>query len=98
MAWYHTFLGAARRTMAGRSRFLAGGIIALACILLAGSTALVLSAYEITADLPQKADIHGLGDMAQATTIFDANDKPVFTIFKEQRIEVPLDKISPNLR
>jgi penicillin-binding protein 1A len=97
MAWYHTFLGAARRTMAGRSRFLAGGIIALACILLAGSTALVLSAYEITADLPQKADIHGLGDMAQATTIFDANDKPVFTIFKEQRIEVPLEKISPNL-
>ena len=28
--------------------------------------------------------------------IYDAKDRPVFTIFKEQRIEVPLEKISPN--
>lgn len=35
--------------------------------------------------------------MAQATTIFDARDQPVFTIFKEQRIEVPFERISPNL-
>ena len=35
--------------------------------------------------------------MAQSTTLFDAHDKPVFTIFKEQRIELPLEKMSPNL-
>ena len=35
--------------------------------------------------------------MAQATTLFDASDKPVFTIFKEQRIEVPLSRVSQNL-
>jgi 1A family penicillin-binding protein len=81
----------------GRSRSLAAGIIALALILVVGSTAFVWGAYEITADLPQKTDIRGLGDMAQATTIFDASDQPVFTIFKEQRIEVPLNHISPNL-
>ena len=39
----------------------------------------------------------GLGDMAQATTIYDASDHPAFTIYKEQRLEVPLDKVSPNL-
>jgi 1A family penicillin-binding protein len=81
----------------GRSRSLAAGIIALALILVVGSTAFVWGAYEITADLPQKTDIRGLGDMAQATTIFDASDQPVFTIFREQRIEVPLNHISPNL-
>jgi penicillin-binding protein 1A len=97
MAWHQSILNSARRVSAGRSRFLAGGIIALACLLLVGSTAFVWAAYEITADLPEKADIRGLGDMAQATTLFDDNDKPVFTIFKEQRIEVPLAKISPNL-
>jgi len=41
--------------------------------------------------------LRGLGDMARATIIYDANDAPVFTIFKEQRIEVSLDRISPNL-
>ena len=35
--------------------------------------------------------------MAQSTTILDAKDAPVFTIFKEQRIEVPFERISPNL-
>src|ERR1051326_1401703 len=35
--------------------------------------------------------------MAQATTIYDAHDAPVFTIYREQRIEVPLQRISPNL-
>ena len=97
MAWHHTLLSSARRATAGRSRFVAAGIIALACFLLVGSTAIVWAAYEITADLPQQGDIRGLADMAQATTIFDADEKPVFTIFREQRIEVPLDRISPNL-
>ena len=35
--------------------------------------------------------------MAQATTLFDAADRPAFTIYKEQRIEVPLQKVSPHL-
>ena len=35
-----------------------------------------------------------IGDMAQATTLLDASDKPAFTIFKEQRLEVPLERMS----
>ena len=53
--------------------------------------------YDLTAGLPDRTALRGLGDMAQATTILDAGDKPVSTIFKEQRIEVPLDRVSPNL-
>jgi penicillin-binding protein 1A len=36
--------------------------------------------------------------MPQATTLYDVHDRPVFTIFKEYRIEVPLSQISPHLR
>jgi hypothetical protein len=36
MAWHQSILNSARRVSAGRSRFLAGGIIALACLLLVG--------------------------------------------------------------
>jgi len=54
-------------------------------------------AYDLTAGLPTKAQVRGLGEMAQATTIYDAHDAAVFTIFKEQRTEVPLERISPNL-
>jgi 1A family penicillin-binding protein len=53
--------------------------------------------YDITAGLPSRDAVAGLGDMAQATTIYDREDRPVFTFFREQRIEVPLARMSPNL-
>jgi 1A family penicillin-binding protein len=53
--------------------------------------------HDLVRGLPDSAAIRGLGDMAQATTIYDANDQPVFTIYKEQRIEVPLERVSPNV-
>jgi penicillin-binding protein 1A len=52
---------------------------------------------DIIAGLPDRQAIRGIGDMAQSTTIFDAQDRPVFTIFKEQRIEVPVEKLSRHL-
>ena len=70
-------------------------ILAISAIFTASVAAWM--SYDLTAGLPKRDAISGLGDMAQSTTIFDANDKPAFTIFKEQRIEVPLEKMSPNL-
>src|SRR5262245_26254808 len=47
--------------------------------------------------LPDDAAMRKIGDMDQATAVFDASDRLAFTIYKEQRIDVPLDQISPNL-
>jgi penicillin-binding protein 1A len=68
--------------------------IALISALAAGVTAWFTA--DVTAGLPDRQAIRGLGDMAQSTTIYDIRDRPVFTIFKEQRIEVPFERISPN--
>ncbi len=88
--WIHTLL-------AGRPRVLTALVAMLAIVVfLAGGWAAWFS-YDLTAGLPNRHALSGIGDMAQATTILDAADKPAFTIFKEQRIEVPLEKISPNL-
>ena len=35
--------------------------------------------------------------MSQATTLLDAHDQRAFTIYREQRIEVPLSRMSPHL-
>src|SRR3954467_3472255 len=69
----------------------------MALMLFATAGAGAWFSYDLIAGLPGAKEIHGLGDMAQATTIFDAHDVPVFTIFREQRIEVPLEKMSPDL-
>jgi penicillin-binding protein 1A len=53
--------------------------------------------HEITTGLPTTAELRGVGSMAQATTLYDAQRRPAFTIFQEQRIDAPLSAISPNL-
>ena len=47
--------------------------------------------------LPDENEIGRIGEMAQATTVYDHRDNFAFTIFEEQRIEVPLSKMAPNL-
>ena len=85
------------KVFAGRPRTLMAlvGVLAAVVFLLAGWGAWF--SYDLTAGLPDRTALRAIGDMAQSTTILDAADKPVFTIFKEQRIDVPLERMSPNL-
>ena len=41
--------------------------------------------------LPDTTELRRIGEMDQATAVYDGRDRLAFTIFKEQRIEVPLD-------
>jgi penicillin-binding protein 1A len=47
--------------------------------------------------VPDQAALRGIGSMAQATTLLDAHDRQAFTIFREQRIDVPLSRVSRKL-
>src|SRR3954470_24656824 len=47
--------------------------------------------------LPDQEAMRRIGEMDQATAVYDDTDALAFTIFKEQRIDVPLEQISPNL-
>ncbi len=86
-----------RRTFTGRPRVLGATISVLAVAVLASAGGLAWFAYDLTTGLPNRQALRDMGDMVQSTTIFDASDRPAFTIFKEQRIEVPLQKMSQNL-
>ena len=54
--------------------------------------------WALLSGLPSRDELRLLGQMPQATTLYDVQNRPVFTIFKEYRIEVPLSQISPHLR
>ncbi|HSC27549.1 MAG TPA: PBP1A family penicillin-binding protein [Vicinamibacterales bacterium] len=54
-------------------------------------------AYDVATSVPDRVGIRALRVMAQATVLFDAGDRPVFTLAKEHRIEVPLSDLSPDL-
>lgn len=97
MSPVRTWLAPVRRALAGRPRVLATTIILIALGIAGITGAIAWFCYDIAAGLPSTKELHGLGEMAQATTIYDIRDTPVFTIYKEQRIEIPLSRISPNL-
>ncbi len=55
------------------------------------------SLYRLVSGLPTRAELTTLGQMAQATVIYDAGNRPAFSIFQEQRRDVPLTAVSPHL-
>src|SRR6266545_6593420 len=75
--------------------FAAIGAFALAALLTIGGTFWFLAS--LRNGLPDNEAIGRIGVMDQATSVFDSKDQLAFTIFKEQRVDVPLEEISPNL-
>src|SRR4051812_11267345 len=69
--------------------------VALAMVLSVGGGIWFLVA--LRNGLPDVDAMRRIGEMDQATAVFDDHDRLAFTIFKEQRIEVPLSQVSPNL-
>lgn len=60
--------------------------------------AVVATVVLLFAGLPGRNELRNLGEMPQATTLYDIHKRPVFRIFKEYRIEVPLSRMSLHLR
>src|SRR5688572_27821525 len=81
----------------GNRRLFVACIVALSLV---AWTAAGVSAWfvrGVVTGLPDKRDVREIGAMAQATTLLDVHGQPAFTIFKEQRIELPVERVSPHL-
>ena len=57
-----------------------------------------LFAHQLLTDVPDRSTLNRVTQMARSSVFYDHRGRPAFTIFKEQRIEVPLGAMSPNLR
>lgn len=95
--WLRARADAIGESLSGRPRVLISLTAALAVLFVLSAGWAAWFTYELTEGLPNRRAMRSVGEMAQATTIFDAANEPVFTIYKEQRIEVPLKEMSPNL-
>jgi penicillin-binding protein 1A len=85
-------------TLSDRPRVVFAGLAAISVAAWSLAAWVAWFSYDLTFRLPGRDALAALGDMAQSTSIFDASDRQVFTIFKEQRIEIPLSRVSPHLR
>jgi penicillin-binding protein 1A len=80
-----------------RRRVFVAAVVSIAVLIWASVGAVGWALTTAAAGLPQDDAIAKVSAMSRATTIYDTQNRPVFTIFKEQRIEVPLSRVSPHL-
>jgi 1A family penicillin-binding protein len=89
-----------RRVMAmaeaHRRLSIAAVVVVSSCAVIAIGTT-IWFVVSIVGSIPDTAALRGIGTMAQATTLLDAQDHQAFTIFREQRIDVPLSRVSRGL-
>ncbi|MGE0866362.1 MAG: transglycosylase domain-containing protein [Vicinamibacterales bacterium] len=69
----------------------------LAAVFVAAGALFTWLFVDLLAHMPGRDELRAFRVMPSATVLYDAADRAVFTIAKEQRIEVPLDQVSPNL-
>ncbi len=74
-----------------------GTAIAVASLAILATVSALWFFASLGRGLPDVNALRRIGDMNQATAVFDDHDKLAFTVFTEQRIEVPLAEVSPNL-
>jgi penicillin-binding protein 1A len=72
-------------------------VVALSLCIWTTVGAAVWFVHDIATDLPHDQGLREVTAMAQATTLLDIKGQPAFTIYREQRIEVPLSRVSSNL-
>ncbi len=72
-------------------------VFAIAVVVWYGTVALALAAHAIVSELDRAKSLADLAPRPEATIVLDRYGKPAFTFFFEQRIYVPLDRISPRM-
>jgi penicillin-binding protein 1A len=93
-AWLVAFDRATLVTLYRTHRRLSVAVATVIVLMLGASVWFVAS---VARDVPDREALRGIGTMAQATTLLDAKDRQAFTIFREQRIDVPLSSVSTQL-
>src|SRR5262245_13132380 len=86
-----------RRLQAEHPKVLERALLATMLVVTAAFVGFVWFVASLRSGLPSPDALGRIGEMDQATAVYDSSDQLAFTIFKEQRIEVPLEQVSPNL-
>jgi len=72
-------------------------LVALALVIWSAVGASAWWIKDVVTGLPSPHDVREIATMAQATTLYDVHGRAAFTIYKEQRIPVSVDRVSPHL-
>jgi 1A family penicillin-binding protein len=80
-----------------RRRILIATVVLGSAVFWAAGAICVRASWRLTDELAHAATIAEIGPHPQSTVVFDRQNRPVFSFYVEQRIDVPLDRVSPHM-
>ncbi len=81
-----------------KARIFVALIVAVAAAFWFTMGATALAAHQLLGGLPDRHSLGKVTQMARSSVFYDLKGRPAFSIVKEQRLEVPLEQMSPHLR
>lgn len=84
--------------IARHPRAFVAAMVALAAVFWTSLGATVVFAHRVLDGVPDRAALGRVTDMARASVLYDRKGVPAFVISREERFEVPLERISPHLK
>jgi 1A family penicillin-binding protein len=73
-------------------------MLALALTFWSAMGAAALMAHQVFDGIPDRSHLNRVTQMARASVFFDRHNQPAFSVSREQRLEVPLEQVSPHLQ
>src|ERR1700743_2162811 len=80
-----------------RGRLLVGTVLLTSVLVWTVAVVALYGSWETVRALSSAAPLAEIGERPQATVVYDRFDHPAFSFFAEQRIDVPLDRVSPQM-
>ena len=80
-----------------RRAMLIGTTALMSAVMWATAAIALRTAWGVAGEVAHAATLAEIGTHPQATVVYDRYDRAAFTFFFEQRIDVPLDRVSPHM-
>jgi 1A family penicillin-binding protein len=80
-----------------RRRILIATILLTSVLVWTAATITVRASWRLAVELAQATPLAEIGPHPQSTVVYDRQNRQVFSFFVEQRVDVPLDRVSPHM-
>ena len=80
-----------------RRAVLSGAIALAAAVFWSGAALTLRTSWRVSGELVSAATLAAIGVHPQTTIVYDRENRPAFSFYVEQRIDVPLDRVSPHM-
>ena len=80
-----------------RRRLLIGTVLLTSASVWLCAAVVVRASWHAAGELAHAATLASIGAHPQTTIVYDRRGRPAFSFFVEQRVDVPLDRVSPSM-